>query len=42
MCETYGILRVKTKGKNRRVKVTCKGTSVEKYRDKWIKGASCI
>jgi len=32
MRETYGILRARTKGKNRRVKVACKGTSVKKYR----------
>lgn len=42
MCETYGILRVKTKGKNGRVKFACEGTSVEKYRDQWIKGPSYV
>lgn len=29
MCKTYGFLRVKTKGKNRRVKAACRGASVE-------------
>lgn len=29
MCETKGFLRVKIKGKNRKVKVTCKRTSME-------------
>lgn len=37
MCKVYVFLRVKAKGKSRRVKAACKGT-----RDKWIKRGSCM